>query len=214
MARLSIPHQDRAAKAAEAKERAAARKSYAVSDEEFGAMVAAHNKENPRRSYAKMVADKYIAPDGGAPIDLEAETERLAGLSTFKFERERKAAAKALGLRAGALDQIVSQKRKKSTAKAPPTTFDVNELKRSAAHIIAHGDVLDLFTEEFGKVIAGEKANGKLLYLVGTSRLFDKTMHGAIKGTSAGGKSEIRKRILEFFRPRVSLLSPVSVKSP
>jgi len=26
-------------------------------------------------------------------------------------------------------------------------------------------------------------------------------MHAAIKGTSAGGKSEIRKRVLEFFPP-------------
>jgi hypothetical protein len=40
-----------------------------------------------------------------------------------------------------------------------------------------------------------------LLYLIATSRLFDKTMNAAIKGTSAGGKSEIRKRVLEFFPP-------------
>jgi hypothetical protein len=86
---------------------------------------------------------------------------------------------------------------------ADPETKDteIAQLKASAARIIASKNVLDLFAAEFGKVIAGEKTNGKLLYLVSTSRLFDKTMHAAIKGTSAGGKSEIRKRMLEFFPP-------------
>lgn len=67
--------------------------------------------------------------------------------------------------------------------------------------ISKNGDILSLFAKDFAKVIAGEAANGKLLYLVATSRLFDKTMHAAIKGTSAGGKSEIRKQILQFFPP-------------
>lgn len=40
-----------------------------------------------------------------------------------------------------------------------------------------------------------------MLYLVATSRLFDRTMHAAIKGTSAGGKSEIRKRLLDYMPP-------------
>jgi hypothetical protein len=88
---------------------------------------------------------------------------------------------------------------------ADPETKDTEdeaaEIERSAAHIIASKNVLDLFAAEFGKVIAGEQTNGKLLYLVATSRLFERTMHAAVKGTSAGGKSEIRKRILEFFPP-------------
>jgi hypothetical protein len=68
MPQPSTPHKDRAAKGAEAKERAAARKtakSYAVSEEEFRERVAAHNRENPQRT--QRVADKYIAPDGGEP---------------------------------------------------------------------------------------------------------------------------------------------------
>jgi hypothetical protein len=79
--------------------------------------------------------------------------------------------------------------------------FDPGELRRSASHIIENSDILDMFGKEFSKVIAGEAANGKLLYLVATSRLLDKTMNAAIKGTSAGGKSEIRKRVLEFLPP-------------
>src|SRR5262249_42570401 len=47
----------------------------------------------------------------------------------------------------------------------------------------------------------GEQTNGKMLYLVSTSRMFDQTMHAAIKGASAGGKSEIRKRVLDFIPP-------------
>jgi hypothetical protein len=79
--------------------------------------------------------------------------------------------------------------------------FDPGELQRSSSHIIENSDILDMFGKEFSKVIAGEAANGKLLYLVATSRLLDKTMNAAIKGTSAGGKSEIRKRVLEFLPP-------------
>ena len=82
-----------------------------------------------------------------------------------------------------------------------PETAETKQFRRSADHIVTSETVLDLFAAEFGKVIAGEETNGKLLYLVATSRLFDHTMHAAIKGTSAGGKSEIRKRMLEFFPP-------------
>ncbi len=40
-----------------------------------------------------------------------------------------------------------------------------------------------------------------MLYLVATSRLFAKCMNAAIKGPSSGGKSEIRRQVLEFFPP-------------
>ena len=62
--------------------------------------------------------------------------------------------------------------------------------------------------------IAGEEINGKLLYLIATSRLFDHTMHAAIKGTSAGGKSEIRKQVLQFFPPEsIVALTSISEKA-
>jgi hypothetical protein len=136
----------------------------------------------------------------------KAEIDRLAKLSPLTYGRERKTAAAKLGIGVGALDQAVEQRRKelkreKSATPQQTTALDSDELKRTAAPIIESNNILDLFAKEFGKVIAGEAVNGKLLYLVATSRLFDKPMNAAIKGTSAGGKSEIRKRILGFFPP-------------
>jgi hypothetical protein len=133
---------------------------------------------------------------------IEAEIERLAHLTTIDYEIERKAAAKRLHIGVLALDKLVNARRPKKTPnKSVMPELDPDELKLAAEHIIKHPDILNLFAKEFSKVIAGEAVNGKLLYLVATSRLFDKPMSAAIKGTSAGGKSEIRKRVLEFFPP-------------
>jgi hypothetical protein len=133
----------------------------------------------------------------------EAEIERLAHLTTIDYEIERKAAAERLGkMRPATLDKLVKARRPKQAAKKSAVPeIDPDELQRTAADIIKHADILSLFAEEFSRVIAGEVANGKLLYLIATSRLFSKTMHAAIKGTSAGGKSEVRKRLLGFFPP-------------
>lgn len=82
--------------------------------------------------------------------------------------------------------------------------FDARDRERweaSARHIIECGNVLDLFAQAWRKVVAGEENIAKLLYLVATSRLFSKCMHAAIKGPSSGGKSEIRRQVLEFFPP-------------
>jgi hypothetical protein len=114
----------------------------------------------------------------------------------------RRAAAKELGMRTKALDELVGrerQKQKQETKKEEPPK--PGAFLKSAEKIISHTNKLTLFAKEFSKVIAGETVNGKLLYLVATSRLLDKTMNAAIKGTSAGGKSEIRKRVLDFFPP-------------
>ena len=80
-------------------------------------------------------------------------------------------------------------------------TQDRERWEASARHIIDSKDVLSLFAREIGKAVAGEKLNAKMLYLVATSRLFGKCMNAAIKGTSSGGKSEIRRQVLEFFPP-------------
>jgi phage/plasmid primase-like uncharacterized protein len=80
-----------------------------------------------------------------------------------------------------------------------PVPVDIDELATSAEEIIACKDVLELFGETCGQVVAGEETLTKLLYLSGTSRLLDKAMHVAIKGPSAAGKSEIRRRVLQFF---------------
>ena len=79
------------------------------------------------------------------------------------------------------------------------TAEDIARWEASARHIIECDDVLDLFARELQKLIAGEESNAKVLYLVGTSRLLDKPMHAALKGTSASGKSELRRRVLAFF---------------
>ena len=94
-------------------------------------------------------------------------------------------------------------------AEASPEEFakwdagDVELFRTSAERIIGTANVLDLFADEISKVIAGEEMNAKMLYLVATSRLFGKCMNAALKGTSSGGKSEIRKQVLEFFPPEV-----------
>jgi hypothetical protein len=156
---------------------------------------------------AARVADKYINRDGSQPAQHQPadaqEIERLARLPALEYEREREAAAERLGIgRVTALDEVIKEARKRSArSEEIPPEFDPAELRRSANDIIEHPGILDLFAKELSKVVAGEAINGKLLYLVATSRLFDKTMNAAIKGTSAGGKSEIRKRILEFFPP-------------
>jgi hypothetical protein len=146
---------------------------------------------------------------------IDAEVKRLASLSPSVYETQRVSCARRLKLRTSHLDHRVREQRKKEReAKKPAAAGNADELGRGADHIIKHPDILDLFAKEFAKVIAGEEANGRLLYLIGTSRVFDKPMNAVIKGTSAGGKSEIRKRILEFFRRKMSSVSSASVKSP
>jgi hypothetical protein len=132
---------------------------------------------------------------------IEAELGRLALLTTTDYEPEREPAAERLKLRLSILDKLIKARRPKKTAKPMAPEIDPDELQRTAENIIKHPDILSLFAQEFSKVIAGAVVNGKLLYLVATSRLFDKPMSAAVKGTSAGGKSEIRKRVLEFFPP-------------
>jgi phage/plasmid primase-like uncharacterized protein len=78
---------------------------------------------------------------------------------------------------------------------------DIDKLARLAHAIITNPDILKLFAQQCERVIAGEEKLTKLLYLGGTSRLLDRAVHVAIKGTSAGGKSEVRRRVLKFFPP-------------
>jgi hypothetical protein len=138
------------------------------------------------------------------PSKDEQRIAELAKLSALALAKRCKPIAKEMEITVGDLKKLVAEKRKqlareskKNEAEAP----DADELWRSAGHIINHPRILDLFAAELRREIAGEETNGKLLYLVATSRLFDHTMHAAIKGTSAGGKSEIRKQVLQFFPP-------------
>ena len=60
-------------------------------------------------------------PDSSGDPEADAEITRLAALSAVKYERERKAAAKKLGLRTETLDKLVINERaKQARTKAPP----------------------------------------------------------------------------------------------
>src|SRR5262249_35331050 len=150
----------------------------------------------------------HVVSDTGKFIEAKCDAENddaknivaLARLSLIDYDRVRACEADRLGCRPETHDKVVTAQRKNTRPK-PAVEVDKEALARSAAHIIISKDVLGLFMRECSKVVAGEESNAKLLYLIGTSRLLNKTMHGAIKGTSAGGKSEMRKRTLEFFPP-------------
>jgi hypothetical protein len=142
-----------------------------------------------------------------AAADPEAVVAELAKLPHVKLSLCLQEKADLLGITKTELKESVREHKRKQAAdtrtkkKVAAETPDLGELWRSAGHIINHPRILDLFAADLRREIAGEKINGQLLYLVATSRLFDHTMHAAIKGTSAGGKSEIRKRMLEYFPP-------------
>lgn len=79
--------------------------------------------------------------------------------------------------------------------------MDRSKWEASARKIIESKNVLKLFAEEWKRVVAGEEENAKLLYLVATSRLFSQCMNAAIKGPSSAGKSQLRRKVLEFIPP-------------
>jgi phage/plasmid primase-like uncharacterized protein len=115
---------------------------------------------------------------------------------------------KAEGVRTGELDRAVKAESKRAAARqaaahrrADPVEVDVEKLAKSAKAIVASKNVLELFAKDCSRVIAGEESLAKLIYLAATSRLFDESMHVAVKGPSAVGKSKTRKAVLEFFPP-------------
>ena len=89
----------------------------------------------------------------------------------------------------------------RSTAQQKEPELDVEATKHRLAYIWETEDILGLWLQSWDRVMAGEHRNAMLLYLIATSRLFDNCMHVAIKGPSSGGKSEIRRQVLEFFPP-------------
>jgi hypothetical protein len=154
------------------------------------------------RAQGKTKAGEFVAA-ALSEVEIHAAVAGLAELPIGVYESARVEEAKRLRMRASVLDMLVKAARRKRDKPAVDKSpeFNLDELRRSAAHIVENPDILSLFAADFSRVIAGEAANGKLLYLVATSRMFAKTMNAAIKGTSAGGKSEIRRRVLEFFPP-------------
>ena len=128
----------------------------------------------------------------------------LAHLDPIAYDQQRGGAAKKMGVRLSTLDREVAQCRaalgkKPSTPEEKP---DLAKLAASAKRITECEDVLALFAQDFSQLVAGEEKNAKALYLVGTSRLFRKPMHAAIKGPSAAGKSELRNKEPLLFPTR------------
>jgi phage/plasmid primase-like uncharacterized protein/DNA-binding MarR family transcriptional regulator len=130
---------------------------------------------------------------------VELQIDKLAALSQLDYESRRTEAARELGMRVTVLDKEVAKRSKKSVPAPAPVAVDIDKLALSARKIIESKDVLTLFAKEFSKVVAGEVPLAKILYLAGTSRLFEKPIHCVVKGPSAGGKSETRARLLDFF---------------
>jgi hypothetical protein len=141
----------------------------------------------------------------------EKREARLNALAATKlkdraaYEDQRREAADDLDWRTATLDDEVDRRVKEYQAAeaeaAPPTGPTMEQLAASARDIIASEDVLAMFADECQKIIAGEDNAVQLLYLIGTSRLFDRPMNVGIKGTSAAGKSAVRGAVLAFFPP-------------
>ena len=150
------------------------------------------------------------------PDPRRAKLDALAKLDELDFAQCEKAEAKAFPkgeISVALLRSKVAERRAEqhaiewqqaaaAAAEAAETPEQqTRRLAASAAALIASEDVLAVFEREFEQVFAGERNNARLLYLLGTTRLFNACMHGAIKGTSSAGKSELRTRVLDFFPP-------------
>ena len=134
----------------------------------------------------------------------EMALARLSRLTRLQYDRVRQAEAKKLGIKVSTLDEEVRKRRerqKQSAEAPPPPPKTLKDLEHAAFDIVTSHTVLDRFVADIGKRVAGEEKNLKRLYLIATSRLFEKTMHAAIKGVSSSGKSEIRLEVLAFIPP-------------
>jgi putative DNA primase/helicase len=139
----------------------------------------------------------------------EVALVRLSRLTALQYDRVRQAEARKLGIKMSTLDEEVAKRRNrpKQSAEAPaPPKKTLKDLEAAAYDIITSHTVLDRFAEDIGKRVAGEEKNLQRLYLIATSRLFEKTMHAAIKGVSSSGKSEIRTEVLAFI-PKEDVIS-------
>ena len=166
--------------------------------------------DEARRRKSKSNGAAYGDTDAGA-----AETiERLSQLSKLEYEAVRKDEAPRLNFRVSVFDDLVEAarvERKRAELIEAQRRADALEaqqqkeieaaLATSAAEIIDCEDVLGLFEADWRRLVAGEVKNAKILYLVATSRLLNKTMHAAVKGPSSAGKSEIRGHVLKFMPP-------------
>ena len=165
-------------------------------------------EKKPRRSPKQKKTN--VLPFAGAAAEEEEKPSYaeilllLEAMDDVEYDRCRRAKAGEWGLRLETLDKLrkhakLRQEYAQQTQQPKP---DPDELKHRLAYIWeTEGSILDLWLQSWDQVMAGEHGNAKLLYLIATSRLFDRPMNAAIKGPSSGGKSEIRRQVLEFFPP-------------
>ena len=129
--------------------------------------------------------------------------DQLVGMDDVEYDRCRRAKAREWGLRLETLDRMRkhAKLRQAYNAQQKEPELDVEATKHRLAYIWESENILDLWVQSWDKKMAGEHRNAKLLFLVATSRMFDRPMNCAIKGPSSAGKSEIRRQVLEFFPP-------------
>ena len=176
---------------------------------DFNDLASEYDIEAVRLSIAAALANAQAEAELDALVGPVREPDemalvRLSRLTPLQYDRVRQAEAKKLGIKVSTLDEEVAKRRKrqKQSAEAPPPPKKtLKDLEAAAYDICTSHTVLDRFAEEIGKRVAGEEKNLKRLYLIATSRLFEKTMHAAIKGVTSSGKSEIRTEVLAFIPP-------------
>ena len=67
-------------------------------------------------------------------------------------------------------------------------------------HLAQELRILDRFAQDVARTgVVGEERAAKLIYLVVTTRLFEKPVSAAVKGPSAAGKSNLLGNVLRFF---------------
>jgi DNA-binding transcriptional ArsR family regulator len=137
---------------------------------------------------------------------LEERMEELAALRArdrLEYALRRKSAAKEFDIPVGEIDLDLDRRAAQREPAGAPPPPDMKKLEASAQEIIESDDVLKRFARECASVVVGEGKVIQLLYLICTSRLFDKTrtMHAVVKGTSAGGKSKLRQVVVDHFPP-------------
>ena len=147
--------------------------------------------------------------DTGDTSPKKAEVTRLAQLENGDYEAERKPAAKALGYRVTALDEMVSARRKE--AAKPPAKDDPKESEKIREQVPAlalEKNILARLEDVLRAMgVVGERIVAVLVFLMATARILDVKCPGGavVKGQSSCGKSYVTSAILSLFPPEVML---------
>ena len=160
-------------------------------------------------------ADTARAADGhtlclaAEPIPFDA-VKRAAKLSPVEYDQQRKAIAKALGIRTTTLDATVAAKRPKCEEAAPPDPPEngctVAQFNGQPPSLACEPHILRCFSNALAQLgLVGEGRLAELTFLGVVSRLLDRPVSVAVKGPSSGGKSYVVATVLRFFPPSAFL---------